>query len=41
MTITSAFRSVEHMEQLVQMGMVEGLTQAVDQIDSILAAAPV
>ena len=36
MTITSEFTSVDHMEQLVQMGMVEGLTQSVGQIDAIL-----
>ena len=39
MTVTSRFASVEQMEQLVQMGMVEGMTQAMDQIDEILAAA--
>lgn len=37
MTITSTFASVEQMEQLVAMGMVEGLTGAVGQIDAILA----
>ena len=37
MTITSSFDSVEHMEQLVEMGMVEGLTQSVNQIDALLA----
>src|SRR5262249_446821 len=36
MTITSAFDSVAHMEQLVEMGMVEGLTQSVNQIDALL-----
>jgi len=36
MTITSAFQSLEQMEQLVQMGVVEGMTQAVEQIDAIL-----
>ena len=38
MTIVSTFASVEHMEQLVQMGMEEGITQAVGQIDALLAA---
>jgi uncharacterized protein YndB with AHSA1/START domain len=37
MTILSAFPSVAAMEQLVGMGMVEGLTEAVGQIDAILA----
>jgi uncharacterized protein YndB with AHSA1/START domain len=39
MTITSVFDSIEHMEQLLEMGMVEGLTQSVNQIDALLAAA--
>ena len=38
MSIESRFPSVEAMEQLVAMGMEEGLTQAVGQIDAILAA---
>jgi uncharacterized protein YndB with AHSA1/START domain len=37
MWIESRFPSVEAMEQLVAMGMVEGLTEAVGQIDAILA----
>lgn len=37
MTLDSLFPSVEAMEQLVAMGMEEGLTQAVGQIDAILA----
>ena len=37
MTIESQFPSVEAMEQLTAMGMEEGLTQAVGQIDAILA----
>ena len=37
MEIESIFPSVEAMEQLVAMGMEEGLTQAVGQIDAILA----
>jgi uncharacterized protein YndB with AHSA1/START domain len=37
MTIKSVFPSTQAMEQLVAMGMEEGLTQAVGQIDAILA----
>ncbi|MFS0698954.1 SRPBCC domain-containing protein [Cellulomonas sp. 179-A 4D5 NHS] len=37
MTVTSSFQSAEHMQQLVEMGMVEGLTEAMGQIDVILA----
>ena len=37
MSISSFFASREAMEQLVAMGMVEGLTEAVGQIDAILA----
>ena len=37
MTITSTFASAEQLEQVVAMGMVEGLTGAVGQIDAILA----
>lgn len=37
MTIESEFPTVEAMEQLVTMGMEEGLTLAVGQIDAILA----
>ncbi len=37
MSIESRFPSIEAMEQLVAMGMEEGLTQAVGQIDAILA----
>ena len=39
MTVTSHFASVEEMEQLVQMGMVEGMTQAMGQIDRLLEEA--
>ena len=39
MTVTSRFATVEQMEQLVQMGMVDGITQAMNQIDNLLAAA--
>jgi uncharacterized protein YndB with AHSA1/START domain len=37
MTIESRFPSIEDMEQLLAMGMEEGLTQALGQIDAILA----
>jgi uncharacterized protein YndB with AHSA1/START domain len=37
MSIESRFPSVEAMEQVMAMGMEEGLTQAVGQIDAILA----
>ena len=37
MSIESEFPTVEAMEQLAAMGMEEGLTQAVSQIDAILA----
>jgi hypothetical protein len=40
-TIESEFPTVEAMEQLAAMGMEEGLTQAVGQIDAILAEDPV
>lgn len=38
MTIRSSFATVEEMDQLVTMGMVEGMTEALGQIDEILAA---
>ena len=38
MTMTSQFSSAEQMEQLVGMGMVEGITAAAGQIDEVLAA---
>lgn len=41
MSIESAFPTVEAMEQLAAMGMEEGLTQAVGQIDAIPAEDPV
>src|SRR5688572_12261666 len=37
MSIQSRFPTAQAMEQLVAMGMVDGLTQAVGQIDAILA----
>jgi hypothetical protein len=36
MSIVNTFPSAEAMEQLVAMGMVEGLSEAVGQIDAIL-----
>ena len=39
MTLVSTFATAETMQQLVQMGMVEGITAAMGQIDDILAAA--
>ena len=38
MTITSTFQSPEAMDQLLAMGMQEGLTQAVGQTDELLVA---
>ena len=40
MTIRSQFPSIEAMEQVLAMGMEEGLTGAVGQIDAILAGDP-
>jgi len=37
MTITSRFTRLEHLEELVAMGQVEGMTLAMGQIDAILA----
>lgn len=37
MTVTSHFASAEQMAQLVEMGMVEGITSAAGQIDALLA----
>ena len=39
MVMTSSFPSVEALDQLVEMGMLEGLRQAVGQIDALLAGA--
>jgi uncharacterized protein YndB with AHSA1/START domain len=41
MSIESRFPSQEAMEQLIAMGMEQGLTQAVGQIDAILVEQPV
>ena len=38
MRLTSSFATAEQMEQLVGMGMVEGMTGALGQIDALLAA---
>ena len=38
MTLTSTFSSLESLEQMVEMGMEEGLRQAMGQIDGLLAA---
>ncbi len=37
MTITSTFATAEQMDELVGMGMVEGMTAAMGQIDGVLA----
>ena len=37
MTIESTFPTVEALEQMLAMGMEQGLTEAVGQIDAILA----
>ena len=39
MTVTSHFATAEQMQQLASMGMVEGMTGAMNQIDDLLAAA--
>jgi hypothetical protein len=41
MTIENRFPSIETMEQLLAMGMEQGLTQALGQIDAILAEGAV
>jgi len=41
MELTSRFASREQMDQLVQMQMVEGLTESVGQIDALLAESAV
>jgi uncharacterized protein YndB with AHSA1/START domain len=41
MSIENVFPSAEAMEQLIAMGMEQGLTEAVGQIDAILAESPV
>ena len=39
MTVTSHFATAEQMQQLVSMGMVEGITEAMGQMDEVLASA--
>lgn len=39
MTIRSSFPSAEALEQMAAMGMVEGITQAVEQMDAVLGAS--
>ncbi|ACQ81127.1 Activator of Hsp90 ATPase 1 family protein [Beutenbergia cavernae DSM 12333] len=39
MTVTSSFDTAEQMQQLTEMGMVEGMQEAMGQIDGILAGA--
>jgi uncharacterized protein YndB with AHSA1/START domain len=41
MTAVTRFVSVEQMETMLGMGMQEGMTQAVGQIDALLARAPI
>jgi uncharacterized protein YndB with AHSA1/START domain len=38
MTITSRFATAEQMQQVVSMGVVEGMTSAVEQMDALLVA---
>jgi hypothetical protein len=37
MTIKSTFVSSENLEEMIKMGMVEGMREALEQIDGILA----
>jgi uncharacterized protein YndB with AHSA1/START domain len=37
MTVRSSFETLEQLEQMVQMGMEEGMSQAMGQIDALLA----
>ncbi|MDQ0276869.1 uncharacterized protein YndB with AHSA1/START domain [Arthrobacter silviterrae] len=41
MTVTSTFANADQMEKMIQMGMEEGMGEAMGQIDAILAGAPV
>jgi uncharacterized protein YndB with AHSA1/START domain len=38
MTVTSRFATLEDMRQLLEMGMVEGMTEAMGQLDAVVAA---
>jgi uncharacterized protein YndB with AHSA1/START domain len=40
LTIVTQFTSLESMEQLVKMGMIEGLRSALGQLDGVLAGSP-
>ncbi len=40
MTIESTFPSTEALEQMISMGMEEGITEAINQLDGILAEQP-
>ena len=39
MTLTSTFASAEQLDEMVKMGMEEGLAGAIEQIDGVLAEA--
>jgi uncharacterized protein YndB with AHSA1/START domain len=39
MTVTSRFATLANMQQLLEMGMVEGMTEAMGQLDQVLEAA--
>ena len=41
MTIVSTFDSADSLEKVLAMGMEEGMKQALDQIDAILAGSEV
>lgn len=41
MTIVATFKSTEQMQQMLEMGMEEGMAEALGQIDAILAESPV
>lgn len=41
MTVASTFESADQMEKMIQMGMEEGMGEAMGQIDAILAGQPV
>jgi uncharacterized protein YndB with AHSA1/START domain len=41
MTIVNTFRSAEQLDEMIKMGMQEGMAQALGQIDGILAESPV
>ncbi len=38
MTIETRFPSIEAMEKIIEMGMAEGMTEAVNQIDDLVRA---